>query len=94
MPYLSYKWKNILEYFILLPLLSSEIIFSLLMTSKKYQVCLAMIKVFNNTHKRKAASISLQIQINHKGSWQYKFVTNWAIQEDILMNAMKQGSFV
>lgn len=56
---------------------------------EKYWVCLVMIKVFNNVHKWKVASISLQIQFNHKGSWQYKFVTNWAIQEAILMNAMK-----
>lgn len=59
------------------------------MSFPKYQVCLLIIKVFNNVHTWKLASISLLIQFNHKGSWQYKFVTNWAIQEDILMNAMK-----
>ena len=56
---------------------------------EEYQICLVMIKVLNNVHKWKAASVSWQIQFHHKGSWHYKFVTNWAIQEAILMNAMK-----
>ena len=56
---------------------------------EEYQICLVMIRVLNNVHKWKAASVSWQIQFHHKGSWHYKFVTNWAIQEAILMNAMK-----
>ena len=56
---------------------------------EEYQICLVMIKVLNNVHKWKAASVSWQIQFHHKGSWHYKFVTNWAIQEAILMNAME-----